>query len=102
MSEVGKLLISFSGGETSAYMTHWALKNWRERYPEILVVFSNTGQENEETLVFVRDCDNYFGFETVWVEAMHPQPEAEPYRGIRPFNRLASRRIRLGHRYTGR
>jgi hypothetical protein len=70
MSEVGKLLISFSGGETSAYMAQWALQNWRAKYPEILVVFANTGQENEETLAFVRDCDDYFGFGTVWIEAV--------------------------------
>lgn len=36
---------------------------------ELKVVFANTGQENDETLEFVRDCDRYFGFETVWLEA---------------------------------
>lgn len=65
-----KLLISFSGGETSAYMTQWVLNNWRERYPDILVVFANTGQENEQTLEFVKRCDDYFGFNTVWIEAV--------------------------------
>lgn len=64
-----RLLISFSGGETSAYMTKWILDNWRGRYAEILVVFANTGQENEQTLEFVRKCDEHFGFGTVWVEA---------------------------------
>lgn len=65
-----RLLISFSGGETSAYMTHWLLANARGHYSEIAVVFANTGQENEETLEFVRDCDRHFGFGTVWIEAV--------------------------------
>lgn len=37
---------------------------------EIQVVFANTGQENDETLEFVRDCDRYFDFKTVWLEAV--------------------------------
>jgi hypothetical protein len=65
-----RLLISFSGGETSAYMTNWILNSWKNRYAEILVVFANTGQENEQTLEFIRDCDAHFGFKTVWIEAV--------------------------------
>ncbi len=64
-----KLLISFSGGETSAYMTWWILNNWAKKYEEIKVLFANTGQENEETLSFVKKCDDHFGFKTIWVEA---------------------------------
>jgi len=70
-----KLLVSFSGGETSAYMTKWILENWRGRYSEILVVFANTGQENEQTLEFVRQCDEHFGFGTVWIEGVQFQNE---------------------------
>jgi len=65
-----RLLISFSGGETSAYMTRWIMQNWRERYDDILVVFANTGQENEQTLEFVHACDVAFGFGTRWIEAV--------------------------------
>jgi len=64
------LLISFSGGETSAYMTYWVLNNWKNQYNDILVVFANTGQENEQTLEFVKNCDEYFNFKTVWIEAV--------------------------------
>jgi hypothetical protein len=63
-----KLLVSFSGGETSAYMLWWILKNWSNKY-QIKVVFANTGQENEETLLFVKKCSEYFEVEVVWVEA---------------------------------
>ena len=69
MSEERRLLISFSGGETSAFMTNWILKNWQYRYDKMIVVFANTGQENEETLNFVDECNIIFGFNVVWVES---------------------------------
>lgn len=64
-----KLQLSFSGGETSAYMTQWCLSNLKNEY-EMVVVFANTGEEREETLEFVKKCDEHFGFNTVWVEAV--------------------------------
>jgi hypothetical protein len=63
------LVISFSGGRTSAYMTWRLLKEWRDRYEKIYVVFANTGQEHEETLEFVNLCDTVLGFNSVWIEA---------------------------------
>lgn len=64
-----KLLVSFSGGETSAYMAQWLKKNKSEEY-EMVFVFANTGQENEETLEFVEKCDKSFNLNVVWVEAV--------------------------------
>ena len=64
-----KLHISFSGGETSAYMVQWCLANLKDEY-EMIVVFANTGEENEETLEFVKKCDDILDFNTVWVEAV--------------------------------
>lgn len=63
------LHIAFSGGRTSAYMTKITLDRWKDKYNKIVVVFANTGQENEETLQFVKNCDENFGFKTIWVEA---------------------------------
>jgi hypothetical protein len=64
-----KLFISFSGGETSAYMLWWLLKNKSAEY-EIIVLFANTGNENEETLEFVKRCGELFNVEIIWVEAV--------------------------------
>jgi hypothetical protein len=64
-----KLLVSFSGGETSAFMLWWILKNWSDRF-QIEVVFANTGEENEETLVFVQKCSEHFNVQVTWVEAV--------------------------------
>lgn len=63
------LIISFSGGMTSAYMAKWILENWKDEY-EIIVVFANTGKEREETLDFANKCDVEFGFNCVWIEAI--------------------------------
>lgn len=65
-----KLAISFSGGRTSAVMTKLLLEKHRDEYSEVKVTFCNTGQEHEATLQFVRDCDDHFGFNTVWLEAV--------------------------------
>lgn len=65
-----KLLVSFSGGRTSAYMTWFILNEWERRHEfEITVIFANTGKEREETLLFVSNCDELLKFNTVWVEA---------------------------------
>lgn len=67
-----KLLISFSGGRTSAYMTYFLLHTWKDRHLyDIIVVFANTGKEKEATLQFIKKCDDTFGFNTVWIEAIH-------------------------------
>jgi hypothetical protein len=64
-----KLLVSFSGGETSAYMAQWLWNHKRDEY-DMIFVFANTGEENEETLRFVHQCELHFGFPVVWVEAV--------------------------------
>lgn len=62
------LIISFSGGRTSAYMTKLLLEE-RKNWKDVIVIFANTGQEDERTLEFVHNCDVSFDFNTVWIEA---------------------------------
>lgn len=64
-----KLVVSFSGGRTSGYMTKKILDTKSNEY-DIKVIFANTGFENEATLQFVHDCDTHFGFNTVWLEGV--------------------------------
>lgn len=64
-----RLLISFSGGRTSAYMAWWILNEWKDKDKyEIIIVFANTGKEREETLWFINECDKRFSLNVVWVE----------------------------------
>ncbi|GAB2494203.1 phosphoadenosine phosphosulfate reductase domain-containing protein [Arenimonas alkanexedens] len=65
-----RLFISFSGGETSAFMAQWLIANRLDRYDEVVVVFANTGQENEATLEFADRCDRHFGLGLIWVEGV--------------------------------
>jgi len=70
------LLVSFSGGETSAFMAQWLKNYYREfGYENIVFVFANTGLENEQTLEFVERCDTHFGLKLNWVEALVWQGE---------------------------
>ena len=66
------LVISFSGGRTSGYLTKRLLEE-KNKWKDVIVIFANTGQEHEKTLEFINNCDKKFGFNTVWIEAIaHP------------------------------
>lgn len=64
-----RLLISFSGGKTSAYMAQRLLRDHAHLWEEIVVAFANTGQEHEKTLEYVDACDRQYGLGVVWLEA---------------------------------
>lgn len=59
-------MISFSGGRTSAMMTHVLLDQLKD--DEVVVCFANTGKEEEATLEFVNNCDKLWGGKVVWLE----------------------------------
>lgn len=63
-----KLICSFSMGETSAFMTEWCNKNLSDEY-EIVNLCANTGDEEEESLIFGDKCNKHFGWDMVWLEA---------------------------------
>ena len=62
------LLVSFSGGETSAYLAKWLIDNKSKEY-NMIFVFANTGDEEEETLKFIDLCAKKWNINIVWVEA---------------------------------
>lgn len=64
------LLVSFSGGETSAFMAQWIKNNLENHYDNVLYAFANTGLENKQTLEFANRCDKHFGLNLKWVEAI--------------------------------
>ncbi|HKY06773.1 MAG TPA: phosphoadenosine phosphosulfate reductase family protein [Candidatus Binatia bacterium] len=91
-----RLCISFSGGRTSAYMTQRLL---REVDPttEVVVIYANTGEEDERTLQFVDRCDREFGFNVVWVEAeVNPKSGAGTRHKVVDFRSATRRNAVLG------
>lgn len=63
------LVVSFSGGKTSAYMSWFLINRYSDKY-NLHFVFANTGQEHENTLEFVDRCDKEFGLGVVWLESV--------------------------------
>ena len=64
------LLISFSGGRTSAYMTYQILngelkKEFSQKFDKIIPVFMNTGAEHFETYNFIKNCVNHFNWDNL-------------------------------------
>lgn len=62
------LIVSFSGGRTSAYMAKWLIDNKHDKY-NLTFIFMNTGAEDERTLTFINRCDKEWGLNLIWLEA---------------------------------
>ncbi len=63
------IVVSFSGGRTSAYMAYKMLTEPNFKHARLHFVFANTGKEREETLVFIERFSRHFGIEIEWIEA---------------------------------
>lgn len=70
----GPTVLSFSGGRTSAYLLWRVLQsNTKEDIARwLIVIFANTGKEEEATLRFVLNCSRMWGVSIVWVEYRAP------------------------------
>jgi len=64
-----RLLVSVSGGRTSALMAYLLFTRFKNDY-EMVFVFANTSREKEETLLFVHQLEVFFHLPIVWVEAV--------------------------------
>ncbi len=63
------VLVSFSGGRTSAFMLYKILEAQNWTLPErCKVVFTNTGREMPETYDFVQRCSDEWGVPVTWLE----------------------------------
>lgn len=65
---IGKVIIMcFSGGESSAYMLKLILEKYSKTH-RIIITFCNTGEEDEETLLFVEKIKQYYNVEIIYLE----------------------------------
>ena len=64
-----KLWVSISGGRTSAYLAIKLQNEYSDRY-DLKFIYANTGQEHEETLLFLDRIDRKFSLNIVWLEAV--------------------------------
>jgi len=60
------IVVSFSGGKTSAYMAKSLLDIYGDR---VHFVFSNTGAEHQKTLDFIKRCQDNWNMNIIWIEA---------------------------------
>lgn len=68
-SSGGLILVSFSGGRTSALLARMMQVSPLWSGHRKIFVYANTGKEREETLRFIKECDERWSLGVVWVEA---------------------------------
>jgi hypothetical protein len=63
------VLVSVSGGRTSGHLADRIQREASYINDELVFVFANTGQEHEETLIFLDRMDKEWGLNLIWLEA---------------------------------
>jgi len=78
---MNNILISFSGGRTSAFMAKLIQEHPKYKDYNKLFVYANTGKELEPTLEFIDKCDKEFNLNLVWLEAdvVHEKQKGTKY-----------------------
>ena len=75
-------VISFSGGRTSAYML-WRILQSNDGLPDdAIVVFANTGKEEEATLQFVKDCSDKWNVPITWLEFQQAEEPKDRFKVV--------------------
>jgi 3'-phosphoadenosine 5'-phosphosulfate sulfotransferase (PAPS reductase)/FAD synthetase len=76
------LVVSLSGGETSAFMLFRILFFPLIGYKSVHVVFANTSQENEETFIFIDKVSKLFNVKVTWIESVtyHNERKSSGYK----------------------
>ncbi len=78
---MNKILVTFSGGRTSAFMAKLIQEHPKYKDCDKLFVYANTGKEVEPTLEFIDKCDKEFNLNLVWIEAnvVHEKQKGTKY-----------------------
>ena len=78
---MNNILISFSGGRTSAFMAKLIQEHPKYKDYNKLFVYANTGKELEPTLEFIDKCDKEFNLNLVWLEddVVHEKQKGTKY-----------------------
>ncbi len=72
------IVVAFSGGESSFYALFLILKQFKNTH-KIIVCFCNTGEEDEETFIFVKKTEEYFGIKIIWLEYESKKPKMDKH-----------------------
>tara|TARA_R100000234_G_C4979405_1_gene170058 strand:- start:361 stop:1182 length:822 start_codon:yes stop_codon:yes gene_type:complete len=71
----GKVLISLSGGRTSAYMLYQILKANDGLRDDVVVAFANTGREMQGTIDFIKEIQSRWNVNIRWLEYIKAKPK---------------------------
>ena len=80
------LVVSFSGGRTSAFMARMIQVSPLYEGRKKIYVYANTGKERQETLDFIKEGAEVWGLSRIWLEAVviHEAGKGTRHKVIKP------------------